>query len=209
MRMQACGRGAIRVPADRRPRRRLDRLRGTAREYPKVASQGEPGEIFIRVRAIPGPPHGVCDSVAPIGQMAYGVATRFPDQVGARGWRPAAPRCDQLDVAVAVANRRARTASPPSCEGDVRGGRERTRRRRARSFAHTTPSPRSSAGPNEPSVSSTGMPPTCAMGITGRSQSCSRRPGGAPRGLARDRRVGRGSRRRSPGRSPCRRRARS
>ena len=43
-------------------------------------------------------------------------------------------------------------------------GRERTRRRRARSFAHATPSPRSNAGPNDPSVSSTGMPPTCAMG---------------------------------------------
>ena len=83
------------------------------------------------------------------------------------------------------------------------------RRRWARSFAHATPSPTSSAGPKDPSVSSMGMPPTCALGITGRSPSCSRRPGGAPRGLARDRRVGRGSRRRSRGRAPSRPRASS
>jgi hypothetical protein len=89
--------------------------------------------------------------------------------------------------------------------------RERTRRRRARSCAQATPNPTRSAGPKDPSVSSMGMPPTWAVGtlITGRSPWCSRRPGGGPRGRARDRRGGRGSRRRSPGRSPCRRRASS
>jgi hypothetical protein len=84
--------------------------------------------------------------------------------------------------------------------------RERTRRRRARSCAHATPNAASNAGPRDPSVSSMGIPPMCAKGapIIGRSRLCSRRLGGAPRGLAQDRRVGHGSRRRSRGRPPSR-----
>jgi hypothetical protein len=84
--------------------------------------------------------------------------------------------------------------------------RERTGRRRARRFAHATPKPTRTAGPRDPTVSSMGRPPMCAKGalIIGRSRLCSRRLGGAPRGLARDRRVGRGSRRRSRGRPPSR-----
>jgi hypothetical protein len=87
--------------------------------------------------------------------------------------------------------------------------RERTGRRRARSCAHATPNATSNAGPRDPSVSSMGMPPTCANGalIIGRSRSCSRRLRGAPRGLARDRQVGHGSLRRSRGRPPSRPRA--
>ena len=45
--------------------------------------------------------------------------------------------------------------------------------------------------------------------IIGKSPSCSRRPGGEPRGPVRDRRGGHGSRRRSLGRPPFRRRASS
>src|SRR5690348_8174037 len=45
--------------------------------------------------------------------------------------------------------------------------------------------------------------------ITGRSPSCSRRPGAAPRAHARGRRAGRGGRGRSPGRAPSRRPGRS
>jgi hypothetical protein len=87
----------------------------------------------------------------------------------------------------------------------------RTRRSRARSRAHVTPNATRTAGPRDPKVSSMGRPATCAKGtlITGRSPSCSRRPGGAPRGLARDRRVGRAGRRRSRGRPPSRPRSSS
>jgi hypothetical protein len=89
--------------------------------------------------------------------------------------------------------------------------RERTRRRRARRLADATPNTTRSAGPRDPRVSSTGMPPTCARGapIIGRSRLCSRRRAGAPRGLVRDRRGGHRSQGRSPGRSPCRRQASS
>jgi hypothetical protein len=91
-----------------------------------------------------------------------------------------------------------------SCVAD-----ERARRKRARSVADAAPNVRRSAGPSDPIVSSTGMPVTCASGIIGRSPWCSRRPGGVPRGRARDRWGGCGSRRRSRGRPACHRRASS
>jgi len=85
------------------------------------------------------------------------------------------------------------------------GSGARTRGCRLRRLAHATPKAASSAGPQDASVSSIGMPPTCAR-VIGRSPWCSRRPGAAPRGRARVRRGARGGRRRSWGRAPSRRR---
>jgi hypothetical protein len=88
------------------------------------------------------------------------------------------------------------------------GGRARTQR--ARTLAAMALKTMRSAAPDDARVSSMGTPPMWAKGgLTERSPWCSRRPGAGPRGLARARRAGRGSRRRSPGRSPCRPRSRS
>jgi hypothetical protein len=122
----------------------------------------------------------------------------------------AAFAAERSSRALTAARRRSSLSQigPPALRAAfLRGAaRERTGRRRARSCAHATPNATSNAGPRDASVSSMGMPPMCAKGalIIGRSRLCSRRLGGAPRGLARDRRVGRGSRRRSRGRPPSR-----
>ena len=105
--------------------------------------------------------------------------------------------------------RRTRAARPRLGRGASCLADERARRKRARSVADAAPNVRRSAGPSDAIVSSTGMPAMCASGITGRSPWCSRRLGGAPRGRARGRWGGCGSRRRSRGRPASRRRASS
>jgi hypothetical protein len=139
------------------------------------------------------------------------VARELPDQVGVRVRDMVLRVRDQLVVAVAFQTGPPVRAAPRLARAVGSVARERTQRRRARNFAQANPNPTRSAGPRDPSVSSMGMPPTWAVGtlIIGRSRLCSPRPGAGPRGLARDRRGGRGSRRRSRGRSPCRPGARS
>jgi hypothetical protein len=132
-------------------------------------------------------------------------------------WTPTRSRllpfahCDkgQAVVGLLYLARRTRTARPRLGRGATCLADERGRRKRARSVADAAPNVRRSTGPSDPSVSSTGMPAMCASGITGRSPWCSRRPGGAPRGRGLGRWGGRGSRRRSRGRPPSRRRASS
>jgi hypothetical protein len=99
---------------------------------------------------------------------------------------------------------RPRLGRRASCVADASAPRPR-----ARTVADAAPNVRRSAGPSDPIVSSTGTPAMCASGIIGRSPWCSRRLGGAPRGRARGRWGGCGSRRRSRGRPASHRRASS
>jgi hypothetical protein len=99
-----------------------------------------------------------------------------------------------------------RAARPRLGRGASRLADERARRNRARSVADAAPNVMRSPGASDAIVSSTGVPAMCASGITGRSPWCSRRLGGAPRGRARGRWGGCGSRRRSRGRPASRRR---
>jgi hypothetical protein len=169
------------------------------------------GPSPTRSHAISSPFAGTNSTLAPTRKVVLSrrIGSASPNQVGVRVRDVALRVCDQLVVTAAFQTGPPVRAAPRLVRAVGSLARERTQRRRARSFAQANPNPTRSAGPRDPSVSSMGMPPTWAVGtlITGRSPWCSRRPGGGLRGRARDRRGGRGSRRRSPGRSPCRRRA--
>ena len=203
------GRAPAGAPRGRRARRRravAPRARGHA------PARGRAHQPRDRPRALPQPAHGRHAHAQHLRQARLPLARRRRRRARASSgcWcsRPSARARRRTAPEVLLARP---LGAPPLVRDACALARERSVRRRAPSFAHVTPSPTTSAGPNDPSVSSMGMPPTCAKGrlITGRSPSCSRRPGGGPRGPARGRRVGHGGRRRSRGRSPCRPRARS
>jgi hypothetical protein len=203
-----------------RPARRPERASGSAGRdaciWIKRAGCGD----ATRARCAARQRTGALRDATPPGEQAVGPTSR----VGALLERNARPAWALCRVRLGVPSRRAQPKIASAKLGSRYAEGDEKRRTKRPDYlldgdagdvsvgqTHGSPRATSEGGPSVPleTRAQTRFSPRRLGSVIGRSPWCSRRLGDGPRALAPDRRGGRGSRRRSRGRSPFRRRASS